>query len=55
MSEYTGFPKGVVGNIARDTTTRPSKLRLRATTFSGTNSTRGGNGERKIRRGRRSR
>lgn len=31
----TGWPKGVIGNNARDTTNRPPKLRLKATAFTG--------------------
>lgn len=47
MSEYTGWPKAVVGTIARNKTNRPGKLRLRASTFSGYQSTRAGGGDRK--------
>lgn len=43
-----GWPKVVVGNMARDTTNRPQKLRLKATTDTAPNTTIGGNGERKI-------
>jgi hypothetical protein len=46
---FNGFPKPPVGDIARDTTTRPSKLRLHATTSMSNESTVGGNGERKVR------
>lgn len=57
MENIKGFPKGVVGTIARDTTNRPSKLRLKADTFQGYQTTVGTNGERKsatrrVRRGR---
>lgn len=44
------YPKGVVGDIARDTTQRPAKLRLKASTSMSHESTVGGNGERKIKR-----
>lgn len=47
MDNIRGFPKGVVGTIARDSTNRPGKLRLKATTFSGYQTTVGTNGERK--------
>ena len=46
MDNLTGFPKGVVGTIARDTTNRPGKLRLKAPTFQGYQTTVGTNGER---------
>lgn len=57
MENLKGFPKGVVGTIARDTTKRPGKLRLKAPTFQGYQTTVGTNGERKsatkrVRRGR---
>ena len=45
----TGWPKAVVGDIARDTTTRPAKLRLHATSDMNALSQSGGNGERKVR------
>ena len=38
-----------MGDIARDTTTRPAKLRLHATSDMSYESTIGGNGERKVR------
>lgn len=44
------YPKGVIGDIARDTTQRPAKLRLKATSSMSHESTVGGNGERKIKR-----
>lgn len=52
---YNGVPKGVVGNIARDTTNRPAKLRLRATDTVTHESTIGTNGERRVRSTRASR
>lgn len=52
---YTGFPKSVVGNIARDTTNRPAKLRLRVTDSITHESTIGTNGERRVRSTRASR
>ena len=45
----TGWPKAVVGDIARDTTTRPATLRLHATSDMSYESTIGRNGERKVR------
>ena len=32
-NEYTNLPKGVVGNIARDSIQRPRKLKLKAPKF----------------------
>lgn len=48
----SGFPKAVVGDIARDTTNRPAHLRLKATDTFSPQPTAGGNGERKARKGR---
>lgn len=42
----TGWPKGVVGDIARDTTNRPPHLRLKATSTVAPQTTIGTNGER---------
>lgn len=39
MSEYSGFPQGVVGTIARNSISRPSKLRMKGSGFGATNST----------------
>ena len=44
---FTGWPKGVVGDIARDTTQRPKQLRMKAQDTITHESTVGGNNERK--------
>ncbi len=45
--EFNGLPKQVVGDIARDTTNRPSNLRLKAQEHIKWERTAGTNGERK--------
>ena len=47
---FNGYPKGVISDMARDTTNRPSKLRLKVTNTMRNDSTVGGNGERKVKR-----